>query len=158
MQPEIEIKLLAECPQIIPALAELWFNELGKEWIPNASVEKAISTYQGHANAHDLPLTFVAFVLGKPVAMASLRVNDGIREDLTPWLGSVIVHPDYRKQKIGERLIEKVKSQAANLSYSKLYLLALDKTIPTWYQRLGWRPIGEDKLYHHTVAVMETDI
>ena len=38
--------------------------------------------------------------------MCSLRGNDGIRPDLTPWLGSLVVHPDYQKQGVGRRLID----------------------------------------------------
>lgn len=158
MNLDFKINLLGEHPEYIPALSELWFNELGKQWIPNASVERANQTFQSHLNTDQLPMTFVAVHEGKPIAMASLRDNDGIREDLTPWLGTLIVHPDYRNQGVGELLINITKYCAKSFGFEKIYLLALDKTIPDWYEGLGWKMIGKDKLYHHPVTVMEIDL
>ena len=152
---DYDVKFLAHCTAQIPVLATLWFNELGKQWIPNASIAKAIENYQTHTNIHQLPLTLVAFFRDKPIAMASLRENDGIRPDLTPWLGSVIVHPAYRRKKIGEQLINLIKHQARHMAYKKLYLFTLDLTIHQWYEKLGFSCIGTDKLYHHPVNVME---
>lgn len=155
MPSQLEIKLLADCPQQIPQLAELWFKELGQEWIPGANIERAIQTYETHINTQALPLTFVATHQDEVIAMVSLRENDGIRKDLGPWLGGLIVHPQYRRKKIGETLIHITKQCAKAMDYSKLYLFALDPTLPTWYHRLGWRAIGMDKFYHHPVTVME---
>jgi len=155
---KIEVKLLADCPHYILPLATLWFNELGKQWIPEASVGRAIKTYEQHLNKHHLPLTFVAIQNEQPIAMVSLRENDGIRDDLTPWLGSLIVHPDYRQQGIGEKLIEVTKNQARDNGHQKLYLFALDPTIPNWYQALGWKFIAIDKFYHHPVTVMAYEL
>jgi len=158
MMLKLEIKLLADCPEYIPQLAQLWFNEIGKQWIPNASVERAMETYKTHLNHESMPLTFVAIVDNNPVAMTSLRENDGIREDLTPWLGSLIVHPYFRRQRVGERLIDLTKERARAMGYEKLFLLALDPSIPNWYTRLGWLYIDTDKLYHHPVTVMEINV
>lgn len=158
MKLDMEVKDLADCSQHITALSHLWFNELGKQWIPNASVERAENTYQAHLNSDNFPLTLVAISNNQPIAMVSLRDNDGIREDLMPWLGSLIVHPDYRKQGVGEKLIALAKQRARKMGHEKLYLFALDPALPEWYGKLGWKCIGIDKLYHHPVTVMEIDI
>lgn len=152
---EIEIKLLADCQQYIPYLAELWYEQIGKQWVPNASIEQAKQKFILHANTNKLPMTFVATDNNQPIGMASLRVNDGIQPHLTPWLGGLIVDPNYRQQKIGEQLINSVKQQAALFGYKQLYLLAFDPTIPNWYKKLGWKSIGTDQLFGHAVAVME---
>jgi len=73
---------------------------------------------------------------------------------ITPWLGSLVVSPQYRGHKVGEALINTIKDQAKNLGYQVLYLLAFDQTIPDWYARLGWIYIGDDELFSHRVAVM----
>jgi len=158
MQSNLKIKLLADCPEYISPLAYLWFNELGKAWIPNASVERAKETYRTHANKDIMPMTFVAIYENKPIAMASLREDDGIGNHFSPYLGSLIVHPDYRRRGIGELLINLVKQQAKVMGHDKLYLIALDPTLPNWYTRLGWKYIGMDKLYHHPVTVMEIEL
>jgi predicted N-acetyltransferase YhbS len=158
MKLDIKFKLLVDCPECIPELSQLWFNELGQHWIPNANIECACKTYQEHLNSEDLPLTLVAIHEEKPIAMSSLRKNDGIREDLTPWLGSLIVNPKLRSQGLGERLIKITKHSAKIMGYDTLYLLALDPSIPNWYARLGWKRIGVDKLYHHPVTVMSIPV
>ncbi len=155
MNQPITIKFLRDCQQHIPYLAQLWFEEISQHWVPNASVERAHDLLLKHVNiSNQLPMTFVAFVDNTPIGMASLRENDGIRSDCTPWLGSLIVDPTCRQQGIGEQLIEAVKQQAKLLHYSELYLLAFDPTIPTWYSRLDCLPVGSDQLFGHPVAVM----
>lgn len=155
---KIEIKFLADCQQHIPYLAKLWYEEISKYWAPNASVERAEQNLIKHANHSELPITFVALENGHPIGMASLRENDGIQADRTPWLGSLVVDPKNRKQKIGEQLIEAVKLQAIGMKYNKLYLFAFDQTIPNWYAKLGWRLIGSDHLFGHPVAVMDIEL
>ena len=83
-------------------------------------------------------LISVALHNDQAIGMACLRENDGIRHGVVPWLGSLVVHPEYRSYKVGEELINTVKSQAKNLGHQILYLLAFDATIPDWYARLGW--------------------
>jgi N-acetylglutamate synthase-like GNAT family acetyltransferase len=68
------------------------------------------------------------------------------------------VDKKYRGKKIGEKLIEEIKSQAKLFGHNTLYLLAFDPTIPKWYARLGWQPIGDDTLFKHRVAVMNISI
>lgn len=152
---KVETKLLADCQEVIPSLAQLWFEEIGKIWIPNASVPAAVDTYLTHTNRDHLPITYVALVEDQPIGMVSLRDNDGVRSDLSPWLGSLIVHPSYRSQGIGNMLINVVKQRAFEMNFNQLYLLTLDKTIPHWYTKLGWSSVAADQLYHHPITIMK---
>ncbi len=154
----LEIKLLTECQEHIPELANLWFEEISKHWVPNASVERAKQNLIRHPNEDKMPMAFVAFSEGKPIGMVALRENDGIQPDLIPWLGSLVVDPAYRKRKVGEALIEATKNQARIFGYEKIYLLAFDKTIPKWYAKLGWKVIGKDVLFSHPVTVMSCSL
>nr|AIA18947.1 Acetyltransferase (GNAT) family [uncultured bacterium] len=149
------VSYLADCAAHIPALAKMWFQELGQQWIPNASCAKAEKNLAAHLNQNTLPLTFVVFNENSPIAMASLRKEDGLQSDLTPWLGSLIVSPNFRLQKIGEGLVNLIEHEALKLGHQKLYLFTLDLTIHQWYERLGFACIGTDKLYHHPIRVME---
>ena len=158
MNQDITITLLADCREHIPYLANLWYEQISKHWVPNSSVESAKQKLTHHANHEKLPITFVAIINNHPVGMASLRENDGIKSELAPWLGSLIVDPTYRNQKIGEKLIDFVKISASDLKYSKLYLLAFDQTIPIWYENLGFKIIGTDQLFNHPVTVMEISL
>ena len=150
----ITIKLLADCEEHIPTLAVLYYEELARSWNPNASTETTKQTLINHLNKDKMPLTFIALHQNEPIGIASLRENDGIRPDLLPWLGGLVVDPRYRGLGVGEKLIDAVKFQAIQWKYKTLYLLAYDKTIPRWYASLGWEVIGADELHGHPVTVM----
>jgi predicted N-acetyltransferase YhbS len=154
----IEIKSLADCKEHIPQLAELWYEEISRHWAPNASIEKAKQKLTEHLNDNKMPMALVALQNNKPIGMACLRENDGIRPGIAPWLGSLVVHHQHRSQAVGKMLIDAIKLQARALSYPMLYLLAFDPTIPTWYARLGWQFIGTDELFGHPVTVMSISL
>ncbi len=151
---KIEIEFLTNCKEHIPQLAELWYQEISRHWVPNASIENAKQKLNTHLHRDKMPLALVALYEGKPIGIACLRETDGIRPGIAPWLGSLVVHPEYRRRAVGEALIEAIKLQAKNFGHSILYLLAFDSTIPDWYAKLGWQLIGDDELFGHHVAVM----
>ena len=103
-------------------------------------------------------LTYVAFDDAIPIGRCSLRQNDGIRPDLMPWLGSLVVDPLYQHQGVGKALIDTVKIKAKDLGYEKLFLFAFDRTIPAYYARLGWDNISMDEFKGHPVTVMKIDL
>ncbi len=137
----------------VPLLAE-WAFKTWEQFNPNASVERAQRKLMEHLNDNQLPLAYVALSENKPIGMCCLRSNDGIRDDLSPWLGSLYVEPNYRSQGIGEQLIATITKKAQILGYPELYLLTFDETLPYWYKKLGWKLIGEDELNCFPVSVM----
>ncbi len=154
----IKIDFLKNHPNTISALAEIWYEVLGKIWVPDIPIERVITRFKDHLNDQDLPITFVALDGEIPVGMCSLRENDGIRPSLTPWLGSLVVDPKYQKQGIGKMLIDVTVRQAKELGFEKLYLFAFDPNIPEYYKRLGWWKIGMDEFKSHPVTVMEVEL
>ena len=151
----IKIDFLKNHPDCIPRLAEIWHEGLGKIWLPDVPVEGVIQRFSDHLNNDKLPITFIALDGNKPVGICSLRENDGIRPDIRPWLGSLVIDSKYQKQGIGKMSIDTVKNTADELGFDKLYLFAFDSTIPEYYSRLGWSTIGMDDFRQHPVTVME---
>ena len=150
------IDLLKNHPLAIPQLVNIWFEVLGSVWFPEtANVNTAIERYHKHLNESLLPLTFVALCDNTPVGMVSLRHNDGLTSDWTPWLGSLVVHPQYTRRGIAQQLIHMVKLKAKELGYEELFLFALDKNLPIYYKKLGWQIIGLDEFKGHHVTVMK---
>ncbi|KTD06569.1 GNAT family acetyltransferase [Legionella gratiana] len=139
----------------IPELAKIWYEVLGQIWIPDVPISRVEDNLRNHLNTEQVPLTFVAFDEHKPVGMCSLRGNDGIRPELTPWLGSLVVSKNYQKQGIAKQLIDITKEKAKTLGFKNLYLFAFDPTISEYYSRLGWCKIGMDEFKGHPVTVME---
>ena len=156
--PKISIKLLADCHEHIPKLAKLHYQEIGHHWVPNASIERTEQRFEEHKNRDQLPMTFVALENARFIGMVSLRENDGIRSDLTPWLGGLVVEPNFRGKRIGELLVDKVKQQAKLFNYQELYLFAFDPTVPNWYATLGWEIISMDEFLNHPVTVMKMEL
>lgn len=151
----IKIDLLKNHPNAIPELAAIWHQVLGCVWVPDITIDRVIARFQEHLNEDKLPLTLVAFCDDKPVAMCSLRENDGIRPDLAPWLGSLVVHPDYQREGIALKLINAIKQKAKQIGFKHLYLFAFDPTLPNYYSKLGWNMVGMDKFKEHDVTVMD---
>jgi GNAT superfamily N-acetyltransferase len=150
----MKIVYLKDHPAFVPQLANWSFTTWG-HYNPGGSVLKAQQKWMTHLNDNSLPLTLLALDEDKPIGMCSLRVNDGIRPSLSPWLGSLFVVPEYRGQGIGEKLIEATIQKTKSMGYANLFLLAFDSTLPTWYQKLGWTFIGMDELHGYPVSVME---
>jgi N-acetylglutamate synthase-like GNAT family acetyltransferase len=154
----LEIKPLIDCQQYIPSLAKLWYQEIRQHWVPGSTIEQTQQELKIHSQKDKLPMAFVACYQGKAIGMACLRDNDGVKSQLTPWLGSLVVEPAYRKQRVGEVLINAVRAQAKKLNFNKLYLLAFDPTIPSWYAKLGWQDIGTDHLFGSKVQLMQVNL
>jgi predicted N-acetyltransferase YhbS len=152
----IKIDLLKNHPTTIPRLAKIWQEVLGSIWVPDVPIERVEQNFLKHLNENIMPLTFIALDNDTPVGMCSLRENDGIRPDLIPWLGSLVVDPAFQKQSIGKMLMDMTKQKARTFGFETLYLFAFDLTIPNYYERLGWEKIGMDKFKGHPVTVMET--
>ncbi len=156
----IHIDLLKNHPHAIPALAAIWHKLLGKFWLPALPMERIIARFETHLNEKDLPLTLVALHGDIPVGMCSLRENDGIRPDLTPWLCALVVDPQYQKQGIGKMLTHAAISKTQELGFQKLYLFAHPIT-SEYYKRLGWKSIGMDEFnpqeYYKRLGLESTD-
>jgi len=93
----ITIDLLKNHPHAIPALANIWHEVLGKIWMPEIGIEEIESLYYEELN-EDLPLAYISLYAQIPVGTCSLHLNGGIRPDLKPWLGDLVVDPKYQKR------------------------------------------------------------
>lgn len=152
------IELLKNHPNTIPALTRMWHDLLGRLWAPDVSLQRVEANFQNHLNDGSLPLTFIALDGNEPIGMCSLRENDGIRPDLKPWLGSLIVSQHYQKQGVAKMLMDTVKQKAKEMGFAELFLFAFDPTIPRYYQQQGWFEIGNDQFRNHKVTVMKISL
>ncbi|MDP3560306.1 MAG: hypothetical protein Q8R79_08180 [Legionellaceae bacterium] len=86
---DIKIAYLKEHPEVIPALAKIWYEVLGNIWISDISIEQVEQGLYDDLNDNALPLTLVALEGTQVIGAVSLYENDEIRPDLTPWLESL---------------------------------------------------------------------
>lgn len=150
----IKIDLLKNHPQAIPVLANIWHEVLGKIWMPEIGIEEIESLYYKELN-QDMPLTLIALYNELPVGSCTLELTGGVRPDLGPWIGDLVVDPKYQKQGIGKILLSATIEKAKELGFEKLYLFTFDPTIAQFYKNLGWRTIGMDVFKSQPVTVME---
>jgi predicted N-acetyltransferase YhbS len=153
----IKIDLLKNHPQAIPAIANIWYEVLGKIWLPEISIEE-IQSLSYQELQHDMPLSYIALHNKIPVGSCTLELDGGIRPDLGPWLGDLVVDPHYQKRGIGKMLMNVAVKKTKELGFEKLYLFAFDFTIPKYYERFGWKKIGMDKFKSQSVTVMELEL
>lgn len=84
-----------------------------------------------------------------------LREKKGIRPDLKPWIGDLLVDKQYQKRGIGRMLINAAIKKSKQLGFKKLYLFTFDPVVSEYYQHLGWKKIGMDEFKSQPVTVME---
>lgn len=143
---------LAQHPQYLRDLA-LWHQAEWHDLNPGETLEGRIQRMQDYLSPDLLPSTFVHLLNGQATGSAALIECDmDSHRQLTPWLASVFVAPQYRHQGIGSALVNHVMEQARLAGIEKLYLFTPDRS--DFYRRLGWRRLFEVNYRDHQVTVM----
>ena len=139
---QLEIYPLSEKPEYAPTCAAWSFGSWGCH-LEEASLQKSLTGYKERSeNADKIPLTWIAILNKKVTGMVSLVINDHPdHPELSPWLASMFVHPEFRKKGYASQLIQKLHAEAKNLNYKKLYLFTPDAE--KLYEKNGWKIIGQ---------------
>lgn len=149
----MRIELLADHPEKIEEIARWHWEEWGHH-NPNGTYERTLSRLSSRLNRDQVPLAYVAILADRLVGTASLVEHDmDGREDLSPWLAGVFVHPDYRRQGIGSCLVEEVCEKARSLGFYELFLYT--HSAHSLYKTLGWTDLAEENYRGRMVAVMK---
>ncbi len=130
--------LLAELPEVVPVVARWLFDEWGHER-PGSSVEGIAEDIRSKLDPAGLPLQVLALSEGRPVGVAMLKPHEmkDVFPARTPWLGSVVVAPAYRRKGIGAGLTREVEELALSRGFARLYLQT-ERADGGVYARLGW--------------------
>ena len=149
----VRIASLADHLDAVDAIARWHWEEWGEEVAmgPPAAWAERLRRY---ANRAAIPMTFVALAPdGALVGSASLTAEDlASRPDLSPWLSSVYVAPEWRGRGLGSALARHVVARAAALGVPRLYLCTEHSR--SLYERLGWRVVAPDHRRGHDLVVM----
>ncbi|EPC01874.1 hypothetical protein L861_19680 [Litchfieldella anticariensis FP35 = DSM 16096] len=105
---------------------------------PEESAEMYCKAFIAQCGDAGVPSVFVAMHDDRPVGTASLVEDDlSVRRELTPWLASVFVLPEWRGQGIASRLVQRVEHEARECGMERFYLFTPDQQ--ALYCRLGWQ-------------------
>jgi len=146
------IENLADHPEFLPTIAQWQHGEWG-HLRPGDTVEDRRNRLETSCERDRIPLTVVAFNDGQPLGSASLIQHDmDTRLELSPWLASVFVAPEFRRQGIGARLVRRIMAEAGALNVPTLYLYTVHSE--AFYASLGWTLPEHSAYREQTVAIM----
>jgi len=134
----IAVHLLADHPQLIPAVGEMRWKEWG------SAPEREDLAWWVEVTAHEagrdaLPVTWVAIDdRGSAVGAVGLAEFDlEERRDRSPWLIGMIVSPALRGSGIGGTLVRNLKEWAGHRGFGEVWVATGGRAI-RFYQKHDW--------------------
>jgi len=147
---------LGHYPEHISSIAQ-WHQDQWHSISPELTTALRIKQYSAYPSQQGVPCCFIALVDNRPAGSASLVDSDmDTHPDLSPWLASVFVHPEFRKQGIATHLIELCIGNARKANIKKLYLFTPDQL--EFYQSRGWKLLKSDTYHGEHVDIMSFDL
>jgi GNAT superfamily N-acetyltransferase len=152
----MNILRIEETPGYIETVAKWLYEEWGQH-LPNSSISRAEKELRRTSDATGLPVSFLAIVDDEPVGVARLVINDmESKPDISPWLASVYVTPQYRDRRIGSELCYQVIKEAYRLNFLNVYLFTPDRE--RFYARQGWVVIERSLYQGKNIVIMKKNL
>src|SRR5579864_1670718 len=153
--PDITIEYLANRPEFLDELARLSWKEWQDIYEQRGhTLAHSLKNYQERMNIDRLPLTLVALHRNEVLGMVSLKFHDmDTRPDLDPWLGGLLVLPEWRNRGIGTMLMHHATEEARKLKVSRLYLWT--STAESLYRKLDWQIVERTQYFGKDAVVMQ---
>ena len=103
------------------------------------------------------PLPPTPFPTTRLIGMVSLKFHDmDTRPDLDPWLGGLLVLPEWRNHGVGTMLMHRATEEARRLKVSRLYLWT--HSAERLYRKLGWQVVERSDYFGKEAVVMQMDL
>lgn len=133
-------------------LAKLHYDEW-RHFSPEKTFDDRVMKLRSMAQSEEVPFMVVAVDNDRLIGSAALVPEDmQTRKDLSPWLASVFVKPEFRKSGIATRLVRHIENEATRLGIEKLFLYT--EHARDLYVKLGWTDIEQCEYMGVDVAVM----
>lgn len=137
--------------KIVNLLDEQKYLEEVSEWIwaqwsksHGAKLEDIIYRSKHSISRDDIPQMYIAKYNEEVIGVVSLWRNDlTSRQDLYPWMATLIVKEKYRNKGVGRKLQQKCIEEARKLNYEYLYLITEHDN---YYEKTGWEFLEEAPL------------
>lgn len=149
----MKIDYLAHHSHLIPQLSRIHVEFFGR-YHSAMTAESRGEQLKGRLGTNSIPLTIVAIEDGRAIGSASIIEHDlKTHLELKPWVASVIVDPEYRRQGIGSKIMNRIDLVALQLGLEKLFLFTPDQE--TFYSNLGWEVVLNDYYNGKPIVIME---
>ena len=148
----VKIEYLADHADAIPTLAQ-WHHDEWQAVTPHLVVADRIAGFRARMRRLEVPTGFVALIDEAVAGMACLVAHDmETRPELTPWLATVLVAPQFRGRGIGSALSQRVVVEGRALAFPRMYLVTFDKA--SFYARLGWHNLEQTEYLGLPATIM----
>ena len=148
----MNIDFLGQHLNVLPELAKLHFDEW-KHLSLDTTLEDRVLKLRKMAESSDVPFFVVAIDMNELVGSAALVKEDmRTRKDLSPWLASVFVKPEFRRSGIGTSLVRRIEGEATRRGMRKLFLFT--EHARDLYSKLGWYDLEECEYQGVDIAIM----
>lgn len=135
MSPLITVELLADRPEALPRLSQLFETEWSG-WY-GAGRHSACADLEARLEHDRLPLGLVAIFDGEAIGTAALtETSGGIARPACPWLGGLLVDPAHRRKGVARALLHRARAEAFRLGHPDL--LALTAHADALFISAGW--------------------
>lgn len=151
----MQIMNLKEIPGHLEMLAN-WHQEQWSYFNPQGTLAGRIERMKSHLLPEFIPTTFVAMDQELFGSAAIVEHDMDTRKDLSPWLASVFVAPEFRRQGIGSELVRHVMEHARLNQIQRLYLFTPDRE--AFYAKLGWEMFENTKYRGYAVTIMHVNL
>jgi len=131
----MKIEYLADHLAFADDVATWIYNAFIKDVRDDLSYEQVLLAAKD-CHKSQLPIRLIAIIDGACVGTVSIMQNDLKCRDYTPWLAALYVDEPFRKNGIGEALIDSVKRIVKDLGYHEVYLRT--EHASDYYRKLGW--------------------
>jgi len=142
---------LKDRPDLLPLLAEwcgLEWAHLYEDWNEDESRRE----FEASRTDGQLPITLIAVERDELLGTVSILLNDlPGREDLNPWLASLLVLPEHRGRHVATFLIEQAEQCLIEHGHSEAFLFT--EAAGGLFQKLGWEPYEPANTNGHAVMI-----
>jgi len=100
----------------------------------------------------------IAFVGGQLAGICLLVMHElePAHRDLSPWLASLYVEPEFRRQGVARRLILAVEDHARRHGVARLHLYTVDAE--EFYRKCGWSAVERFAVTHGALVLMTRNL
>ena len=152
LKQKISIDHLALSPQHIRTVAQ-WHQAQWQDISPHLTTDLRVELYSSYSGLDQVPCTLLAQLNQQAAGSASLVLSDmETRPELSPWLASVYVHKDFRRQGIATELLRGCISIASSCHIKRLYLFTPDQRL--FYEKRGWTLLESCTYHGESVDIM----
>jgi GNAT superfamily N-acetyltransferase len=140
----------------IPIIAK-WIYEEWSYAFPMRDLQEIQRGLFGRINESEMPITLIAHDERGVLGTASLKATDmDMLPDLTPWLSSVFIHPDYRGTGVAKALVDEIEKIAAKAGFKKLYVF--NPITQGVFEKLGWTVLQTMPYAGKEIAILVKDL